>query len=68
MVVVTMKNDYCRDIEDLIAVQNRKVLCPFDNLPCDYVSSCDDVLSLTLGFDAVEGGSCPRAIGRVRKK
>lgn len=41
-------------------------VCPFDRLPCEYgkefISSCDDVLSLVSGFDCVEGGSCFRAV------
>ena len=43
-------------------------LCPFDKKPCKYVSACDHVLSLRLGFDVVEGDSCPRAVKSVRKK
>ena len=59
---------YRRDVEDLIGVQNKeKPVCPIDNLPCEFVNSCDDVLSLYAGFDCVEGHSCPRAV-RVRKK
>jgi len=53
---------YRRDVEDLIASQNIEMsVCPFDNLPCEHVDSCDDVLSLHVGFDVVEGCSCPRA-------
>ena len=43
-------------------------LCPFDKKPCKYVSSCDHVLSLRLGFDVVEGDSCPRAVVKRGKK
>ena len=43
-------------------------VCPFDGLPCKYVSSCDDVLSLVFGFDVVEGASCTRAVYKVSKK
>jgi len=43
-------------------------LCPFDDLPCEFVGSCDDVLSLRSGFDVVEGSYCPRAVVKVRKK
>jgi len=46
---------------------NVKTLCPFDDLPCDYVDSCDDALSLATGFNCVEGSSCPRAVFKVRK-
>ncbi len=52
---------YRRDIEDLIASENETKVCPFDGLPCEYVSSCDDVLSVQFGRDMVEGDSCPRA-------
>jgi hypothetical protein len=44
------------------------LLCPFDDLPCEYVNSCDDALSLRLGFDMVEGDSCSRAVWKVSKK
>jgi len=41
-------------------------VCPIDHLPCEYgkefISSCDDVLSLVSGFNCVEGGSCFRAV------
>jgi hypothetical protein len=60
------KDDYRRDIEDLIAAQsgkNRLSLCPFDKLPCEFVDSCDDVLSLQTGFDMIEEGHCPRSKG-----
>jgi len=43
-------------------------LCPFDGLPCDHVESCDDALSLRVGFDVVEGDSCTRAVYKVGKK
>jgi hypothetical protein len=43
-------------------------LCPFDNLSCDFVDSCDDVLSLRFGLSVVEGSSCSRAVFKVRKK
>ena len=36
--------------------------CPFDNLPCEHVDCCDDVLSLLVGSNCVEGDSCPRAV------
>jgi len=42
--------------------------CPFDKEPCAYVSSCDDVLSLTFGLDLREDASCPRAVVKVGKK
>ena len=43
-------------------------ICPFDSLPCAYVSCCDDVLSLYLGFNMIEDGSCSRAVFKVVKK
>lgn len=43
-------------------------LCPFDGLPCEFVDSCDDVLSLLSGLRVVEGSSCSRAVFKVRKK
>ena len=43
-------------------------VCPFDGLPCGYVSSCDDVLSWRFGFYIGEGKPCSRAVFKVRKK
>lgn len=44
-------------------------LCPFDNLPCDHVDSCDAVLSLEFGFDCVESGFyCSRAVKKMFRK
>ena len=43
-------------------------VCPFDGLPCKFVHSCDDALSLRIGFDVVEGASCSRAVFKVGKK
>jgi hypothetical protein len=54
------RGNYRRDIADLIASQNEETLCPIIHEPCDYVESCDDVLSLRVGVDCVEGASCPR--------
>jgi len=42
-------------------------VCPFDKEPCGFASSCDDALSLALGIDMREGGSCPRAVFKARK-
>lgn len=42
-------------------------VCPFDDLPCDFVDSCDDALSLRFGVDMVKGDSCPRAVRRFKK-
>ncbi len=63
-----MKSDrenYRRDVEDLIASQNEKGSCPIIHEPCDYVESCDDVLSFRAGVDCAEGASCPRLRKRV---
>lgn len=46
----------------------RSEVCPFDLLPCSHVADCDDVLSLPLGTNMVEGDSCPRVVYNVRKK
>ena len=43
-------------------------ICPFDSLPCAYVSSCDDALSWRIGFVIGEGSPCSRAVFKVRKK
>jgi hypothetical protein len=43
-----------------VAVEGK--ICPFDKLRCDYVSSCDEVLSLIFGLDLPK--ECPRAIVR----
>ena len=51
-----------------IRVVSSKDVCPFDKEPCEYVSSCDDVLSLVFGFDLREGASCPRAVFKAVKK
>ena len=40
--------------------------CPFDGLPCEYVSSCDDVMALTFGL--VLPCKCSRAVVKARKK
>lgn len=40
--------------------------CPFDGLPCEHVSSCDDVMALTFGL--VLPFKCSRAVVKVRKK
>jgi len=61
-----MSKDYREDIKALIASQNKVKVCPFDGLPCKYVDSCDDVLSLQLGVDVVEEESCSRARFRRR--
>jgi len=34
----------------------------------EFVSSCDDVLSLVFGFDLREDASCPRAVFKAVKK
>ena len=57
-VAVAMKRKSVRSVD----------LCPFDGLPCEFVHSCDDALSLFTGVDIVEGGSCPRAVYKVGKK
>lgn len=41
-------------------------LCPFDGLPCDYVSSCDDVMELVHGL--VLSFKCSRAVVKAGKK
>ncbi len=51
-----------------VAMKNNVKICPYDNLPCAFVDSCDDVLSLLSGLHVVEGSSCSRAVFRVRKK
>jgi hypothetical protein len=42
-------------------------LCPFDGLSCAMVGSCDDVLSLAIGSDCVEGCSCSRAVVKAHR-
>ena len=42
-------------------------LCPFDDLPCEYVSSCDDVLILRFGVVLGES-TCSRAVFKTSKK
>ena len=60
------RDDYHRDVEDLIKRQNKDLsICPFDGLPCEYVSSCDDVMALTFGL--VLPFKCSRAVVKVRK-
>jgi hypothetical protein len=40
-------------------------VCPFDGLPCAYVSSCDDVIYVALGeFDEVV---CSRAVVKAKR-
>jgi len=41
-------------------------LCPFDGLPCDHVSSCDDVMELIYGL--VLSFNCSRAVVKAGKK
>ena len=43
-------------------------VCPFDGLPCEHVSSCDDVLTLRFGVVLGEGASCSRAVFKAVKK
>jgi len=43
-------------------------VCPFDGLPCKYVNSCDDVLTLRFGFVIGESEPCSRAVYKVGKK
>ena len=50
------------------AVKRGVGVCPFDGLPCEYVDSCDDVLSWRIGFVIGEGSPCSRAVFKVRKK
>jgi len=40
-------------------------LCPFDKLPCEFVSSCDEVLALNFGLPLPL--QCSRAVIRSRK-
>ncbi len=66
------RDDYRKDVEALVNGGNRgSAVCPFDSLPCDFgedgIENCDDVLSLEMGFDMVEGDSCPRAKYRQKK-
>lgn len=35
-------------------------ICPFDGLWCDFVASCDHVLSLAVGANLVADGVCSR--------
>lgn len=46
-------------------------VCPFDNKPCKYgkefISSCDDVSSVVMGFDIREGEPCSRSVGKSFK-
>ncbi len=37
-------------------------VCPFDELPCDFVDSCDDVLELLSGVICTEHEHCTRAV------
>jgi hypothetical protein len=48
-----------------VDVKIESELCPFDGLPCEFVGSCDDVLSLRFGVGCVERSSCSRAVGKV---
>jgi hypothetical protein len=40
-------------------------LCPFDGLPCEFVSSCDDVIYVAFGQPHMV--VCSRAVVRVRR-
>ena len=46
-------------------------VCPFDNKPCvhgkEFISSCDDVSSVVMGFDIREGEPCSRSVGKSFK-
>jgi len=59
-----MPEDYRKEIDDLIASQNKEKVCPFDGLPCEHPESCDHVLSLQFGRDMVLDDPCPRAKSR----
>jgi len=41
-------------------------VCPFDNLPCEFVSSCDEVLALNFGL--LLPLRCSRAVVKVVRK
>ncbi len=56
-----VKDDYRKDIDDLVEAENSAGKCPLDGLPCEHVDSCDDILSLQFGVSAAEGESCERA-------
>ena len=44
-------------------------LCPFDGLPCKYVSSCDDVIHFALGeFRSCQGEAERSDVKRLREK
>ena len=43
-------------------------VCPLDGLPCEYVSSCDEVLAWRFGVVLGEAPSCSRAVFKVGKK
>jgi hypothetical protein len=36
-------------------------ICPFDGLWCEFVDSCDHVLSLAVGANLAVDGVCPRS-------
>jgi hypothetical protein len=46
-------------------------VCPFDKKPCmygkEFISSCDDVSSVIMGFDIREGEPCSRSVGKSFK-
>ena len=54
-VAVAMKNKAVRSVS----------LCPFDDLPCEFVENCDDVMELVFGL--VLSFKCSRAVVKVRK-
>lgn len=41
-------------------------ICPFDKMPCKYVSSCDEILALDFGL--VPPLDCPRAVVKLRRR
>lgn len=41
-------------------------LCPFDDLPCSHVDSCDEVVALAFG--SIPPCRCSRAVFKVGKK
>ena len=41
-------------------------LCPFDDLPCKYVGSCDDVMEFAYGL--VPSFKCSRVVVKFGKK
>ena len=49
-------------VSGVAIAMSKKAVCPFDNLPCEHVDCCDDILSLMVGFDCTEGYACPRAV------